>query len=46
MFDFDKADEDTRMGMKELRYDLVLKENPRDVKVQSSCVCLPARRLS
>jgi len=46
MFDFDRADEDTRMEMIELRRDSVQKEKLRDVEVQSACACLPARRFA
>jgi hypothetical protein len=46
MFDFDKSDEDTRMEMIELHSDTAPIEKLRDVKVQSSRACLPARRFS
>jgi hypothetical protein len=46
MIDFDKADEDTGMEMIELYRDSVPEEKLRDLNLQSSCVCLPARRFS
>jgi hypothetical protein len=45
MFDFDKADKDTRMEMTELHCDSVLKEKSRDINLSKPNVYVMYQRV-